>query len=88
MMGGRHQTGIHFEPALQNLEVVIACGEVDAAELLHLEAAAGCSEFKREALARDDAVAEAVEVRVAAGFVARHVVDEDDCRLAAREELL
>jgi hypothetical protein len=67
---------------------MIAGGEVHATQLLHLHPPARCAEVERQPLQRDDAVAEAVQVRVLALDGSRHVIDEQHRDVAPGEELL
>ncbi len=87
MLGG-DQAGEHLQAAGLDDEVVIAADEIDPAQLLHLQAPARRAEIEGEALKRDDAVAEAVQMRVPLALVAGEVVDQPDGGVAAGEELL
>jgi len=88
MMGRGDQARVDSEAALADGKVVIARDEIDATQLLDLKSATGGAEVERQPLQRDDAVAQAVEMRVLASIVASHVVDQDHGRIAAGEELL
>ena len=56
---------------------MIAGDEVDAAQLLHLQPPPRRAEIERQPLQRDDAVAQAVQMRVAPVAGAGHVVDQE-----------
>lgn len=88
-MVGRDQARIDLETAAPDREIMEAADEVDAAHFLNFEPAARGAEIERQALERDDAVTEAVQVRVAlTALLAGEVVDDDDGDVERREELL
>ena len=76
------------EPAGRDLEIVVAGDEIDPAQLLHLHAAACRAEIERQPLERQHAVAQAVQVPIAADLGPGHVVDQQHGGAAPGEELL
>ena len=88
MMIGGDQAGEDIHAALADHHVMIAGGEVYAAQFLHLHAPARRAKVQRQPFQRDDAMAQAVQMGVARVGRSGHVVDQDDGAVPAGEELL
>lgn len=82
------EPGIYIKAARPDGHVVIAGDKVDTAQLLDLQTPPRGPEGKRMPLQRDDAMAEAVQMRIALSILASQIVHQNDCGVPSGEELL